>query len=464
MAAEIAPRRTGPGRVGPDPLDLDALTMRDRLAAGTLRAGDVAEAVIARAARREPEVQAFAWFDEGHLRAEADRLDRLRRTGRPVGPLHGLPVGVKDVIDTRGIPTGNGTAIDEGRVPTEDAFVVHRLRAAGALIAAKTVTAEMAYLHPGPTRNPADLARTPGGSSQGSAAAVAAGVLPLAVGTQTSGSVIRPASFCGVVGFKPTFGLIPRTGILAQSPSLDCVGVFAGSLEGAAMLAEALIGDDPGDPATAPRAPLRLLEVAAAAPPVRPTVAILHLAPGDLAPEPDMAAAMAEVEGALADAAFALALPALFDEALAARERINLAEMAKCYHPHERRGAALMSETLAGALERGRAIPARDYLAALDWPRVLNAALDAIFERCDAILTPAAPGPAPGPETTGSAAFNALWSLCGVPAVTMPLLTSSEGLPMGLQVVGRRGDDARLLRTARWLWATLASSQGDPHA
>jgi aspartyl-tRNA(Asn)/glutamyl-tRNA(Gln) amidotransferase subunit A len=208
-------------------LNLDALTMRDRLAAGALRASDVAEAVIARAARREPELQAFAWFDEGYLRAEADRLDRLRRTGHPVGPLHGLPVGVKEVIDTRGIPTSNGTAIDEGRVPTEDAFVVRRLRAAGALVAAKTVTAEMAYLHPGSTRNPADLARTPGGSSQGSAAAVGAGMLPLAIGTQTSGSVIRPASFCGVVGYKPSFGLIPRTGILVQSPSLDCVGVFA---------------------------------------------------------------------------------------------------------------------------------------------------------------------------------------------------------------------------------------------
>jgi hypothetical protein len=192
------------------------------------------------------------------------------------------------------------------------------------------------------------------------------------------------------------------------------------------MLAEVLIGDDPGDLTTARRAPLRLLEVAAAAPPVRPTVAVLHLAPGSLAPEPDMAAAMAEVEAVLADAAFALALPSLFDEALAARERINLAEMAKCYHPHERRGAALMSETLASALERGRAIPARDYLAALDWPRVLNSALDTIFERCDAIVTPAAPGPAPGRETTGSAIFNALWSLCGVPAVTLPLLTSSR--------------------------------------
>lgn len=459
MAADNSPRRPGA-----DLLDLDTLTLRDRLATGALRAGEVAEAVISRVAEHEPEVQAFAWFDAGTLRAEADRLDRLRRTGLPVGPLHGIPVGVKDIIDTRGIPTCNGTAIDEGRVPSEDAFVVRRLRAAGALIAAKTVTAEMAYLHPGPTRNPADPSRTPGGSSQGSAAAVSAGMLPLCVGTQTGGSVIRPASFCGVVGFKPSFGLIPRTGILTQSPSLDCVGVFAGSIEAAALLAEVLMGDDPSDPATTPRAPLRLLDIASSVPPVRPTLAILHLSPGGLAPESDMAAALAEVEAALGEAAFALTLPSLFDEALPARECINLAEMAKCYHPHERRGAALMSETLAGAMERGRAIPARDYLAALDWPRVLNAALDTIFDRCDAIVTPAAPGAAPGAETTGSSAFNGLWSLCGVPTVTLPLLTSSDGMPMGLQVVGRRGDDARLLRTARWIWTTLASSQGESHA
>ena len=457
MAPDAVSRRAGPS---PGPLDLDVLAMRDRLAAGSLRASEVAEAVIARAALLEPEVQAFAWFDEAHLRAEADRLDRLRRTGRPIGPLHGLPVGVKDIIDTRGIPTENGTAIDAGRVPPEDAFVVRRLRAAGALLAAKTVTCELAYLHPGPTRNPADPSRTPGGSSQGSAAAVAAGMLPLALGTQTGGSVIRPASYCGVVGYKPTFGLIPRTGILAQAPSLDCVGVFAGNIEGVALLAEALIGDDPGDPATSPRAPLRLPEIAASPPPVRPTLAVLHVGPGRMVPEPDMVEAMAEVEAALGEAAFAIELPALFDEALAVRERINLAEMSKCYHAYERRGTALLSGVLMDALERGRAIPARDYLAALDWPRVLGAALDAIFDRCDAIITPAALGPAPGRETTGSAALNALWSLCGVPVVTLPLLLSSEGLPMGLQVVGRHGDDARLLRTARWLWATMSVREG----
>lgn len=458
MAPDALTRRAVPVL---GPLDLDALAMRDRLASGALRAREVAEAVIARVESCEPEVRAFAWFDEDHLRAEADRLDRLRRTGLPVGPLHGIPIGVKDVIDTRGIPTENGTAIDAGRVPAADAFVVRRLHAAGALVAAKTVTAELAYLQPGPTRNPADPSRTPGGSSQGSAAAVGAGMLPLALGTQTGGSVIRPASFCGVVGYKPTYGLIPRTGILAQSPSLDCVGVFSRSVEGAALLAEALIGDDPGDPATDPHARLHLLEIAASSPPVRPTLAVLHRGPGGLAPEPDMAEAMAEVEAALGESAFAIELPSLFDEALGARERINLAEMAKCYHAYERRGAELLSEPLMEALERGRAIPARDYLAALDWPRVLGAALDAIFDRCDAIITPAAPGPAPGPETTGSAVFNVLWSLCGVPAVTLPLLLSSDGLPMGVQVVGRRGDDARLLRTARWLWVRLSASEGD---
>ncbi len=432
-----------------------ALALRDRLASGGLSAEDVTRACLDRIAAREPEVHAFAWVDPEHALAEARARDAHRRTGRPIGSLHGLPVGLKDIIDTARIPTENGTPLDAGRVPARDAFVAARLRAAGAVILGKTATTELAYLHPSPTRHPRDPERTPGGSSSGSAAAVTDGMLPLAVGTQTGGSVIRPAAFCGTVGFKPSFGAIPRTGILTQSPSLDTVGVFARCIEDAALIAEVLFGHDPADRATSPAPHPRLLETALTDPPVTPTLAFVRTPFWDEA-EPQTQAALTELAAALGEQCFEVELPAIFAEAHAIRQRINFAEMAKCYHGYERRGASLLSPEITEAIEAGKATPARDYIAALDWPEVLNTGLEEVFARCDAILAPAAPGPAPGRETTGNAVFNGLWTLCGTPAITLPLLEAEGGWPMGVQLIGPRGGDARLLRTARWLAGRLA--------
>ncbi|MFC4666924.1 amidase [Seohaeicola nanhaiensis] len=442
-------------RDNPDALlSLSAVELRDRLASGALRAVELVEACLARIAAVEPEVQAWAWLDGDHALQQARQLDHWRQSGRQPGPLHGLPVGLKDIIDTEGIPTANGTPIDEGRVPAQDAWIVARLRAAGAIVLGKTVTTECAFLHPGKTRNPHNPAHTPGGSSSGSAAAVAAGMVPLAVGTQTGGSVIRPAAFCGVVGMKPSFGMIPRTGVLMQSPFLDTVGVFARSIEDCALLAEVLYGHDTADRATQPRPTPRLLDTARAKTPVPPTFAFVR-PPGWEEADPDMRAAIEELAGLLGDQCFEAPLDG-FDEIAAIRQRINEAEMAKCYYGLERRGRGLLSPVLAEAIDAGKAVLARDYLSALDWREVLNAALDRIFDRCDAILCPAAPGPAPeGLGSTGSSIFNGLWTLAGVPAITLPLFSAGNGLPMGAQLVGRRGDDARLMRTARWLAAYL---------
>lgn len=252
-----------------DPLSLDAVTLRDRIASGDLSALEVTEACLARIAARDDVVRAWVWIDADHARAQARRLDGLRASGAPLGRLHGLPVGLKDVIDTAGLPTENGCPFDAGRVPEKDATIVTRLKAEGAVIMGKTVTTELAYMQPRQTTNPHNPAHTPGGSSSGSAAAVANGHVPLAVGTQTGGSVIRPASFCGVTGFKPSFGALPRTGVLMQSHTLDTLGVFAKDIEGAALLAEALFGQDAGDPDSAPVPAPRLLETARAAPPQR---------------------------------------------------------------------------------------------------------------------------------------------------------------------------------------------------
>lgn len=461
----VQKNRTGRDRSGPDPLlSLGAVELRDRLARGAVRAVEYAEACLKWIATREPEVQAWAYLDGDDVMAQAQRLDKLRASGAAIGPLHGLPVALKDIIDTARMPTENGTALDKGRVPREDAFVTARLRAAGAIIMGKTVTTELAFLHPGKTRNPHDAAHTPGGSSSGSAAAVAAGMVPLAVGTQTGGSVIRPAAFCGITGFKPSFGMVPRTGMLIQSPSLDTPGVFARTTEDAAMLAEVLYGHDPADSATEPAAAPRLLAVAQSAPPVTPTLAVVMPPHADQA-DPEAREALEELAEALGEVCFPAPLPSIFGEAAAARERINFAEMAKNFYHYENRGRDSLSTETRDAMDKGKQVLARDYISALDYPKVLNAALAEIFERCDAILTLAAPGAAPADlTTTGNAIFNGLWTFCGTPTVTLPLLSASNGMPMGVQLVGRRGDDARLLRTARWLESHILTLSPEENA
>jgi Asp-tRNA(Asn)/Glu-tRNA(Gln) amidotransferase A subunit family amidase len=439
----------------PDPADLGALALRDALATGTLRAVELTRACLARVAQREPEVQAWAALDEGHALAQAEALDEKRLAGLPLGPLHGLPVGVKDIVDTRDLPTENGAAMDAGRRPEEDAWLVSRLRAAGAVILGKTVTTELAYLAPSKTRNPLALDRTPGGSSSGSAAAVAAGMVPLALGTQTGGSVIRPASFCGIVGFKPSFGLLPRSGVLRTSRRLDTVGTFGRSLEDAALLADVLAGHDPADPDTRPAASPQLLSIALSEPLVRPLLAFVKTpAWSDI--EPDCAAGFTELAAALGERCDEVELPGLFAEGASAHRRIMLAEIAHNLRHYYDRGANRLTEQTRAAVEEGRQIAAAEYLASLDWRETLYAGLEEVFDRYDAILTPAAPGQAPqGLQSTGSAAFNVLWSLTGVPAIALPLLNGADGLPVGVQLIGPRGDDGRLLRSARWLVKTL---------
>ena len=237
-----------------DLAQLSAVDAAAQLRAGDLGAREYAQALLERVHRREPEVQAWIHLDEQQLLSQADAADKALAAGAAPGALHGIPVGVKDIIDTRDMPTENGTVLHQGRQPREDALVVSRVRAAGGLIMGKTVTTELATYAPGKTRNPHNALHTPGGSSSGSAAAVAAGMVPLAIGTQTNGSVIRPASFCGVVGFKPTATWIPRTGVLQQSPVFDQIGVFARSVDDAALLVQCIANRDLSnisEPATA---------------------------------------------------------------------------------------------------------------------------------------------------------------------------------------------------------------------
>ncbi len=434
---------------------LSAIEATRRMREGELSSEEYVSDCLARIEAREDTVQAWAHLDPDHALEQARALDAARRAGEPCGPLHGLPVGIKDIIDTRFLPTENGTPIDAGRQPTEDARIVSLLREAGAVIMGKTVTTELAVYHPGKTRNPHNPEHTPGGSSSGSAAAVAAGMVPLAVGTQTNGSVIRPGAYCGVVGYKPTHGLISRHGVLLQSRPLDTIGVYANSVEEAALIADVLAVFDERDPDMQPRARPHLLERCRSEPPLDPVFAFVKGPAWDQA-EDETKAAFAELVEVLGNACTEVELPRPFDHAIEAHRTIMVADMAKSFRRYYEK-KDLLSDTLRQMIEEGRTVLAVDYSISRDWAEVYNAGLDEIFENADAILTPATTGTAPrGLDSTGSPVFCTLWTLCGTPAITLPLMEGENGLPLGVQLVGRRGDDGRLLRTARWLVEHLA--------
>ena len=425
---------------------------------GVIGSAQLVEACLARVREVDADVQAWAFLDPDHALAQARAADEFRLSGQPIGPLHGVPVGLKDIIDTGDMPTENGSVLHAGRTPSRDASVVAMLRAAGAVIMGKTVTTEFATRTPGKTRNPHNPAHTPGGSSSGSAAAVAAGMVPLALGSQTTGSTIRPASFCGVYGFKPTHGLIPRHGMFQLSRSLDHVGLFARTIEDVALLMEQLVGYDERDPDSRPRARIPYRDVAAEEPPLPPMFAFVKTARWDQV-DGDAKEAFAELIDHLGARVEELQLSPAAEEAFAWHNAISGPEIALNLRREWETGRDRLSASLRARIERGRAVPALDYLRARASIPELDASFTELFEqRYDAILTPAATGTAPkGLESTGDPAFCMLWTLCGMPALNVPLMQGANGLPLGVQIVGPRHGDARLLRTARWLVAQVGA-------
>jgi Asp-tRNA(Asn)/Glu-tRNA(Gln) amidotransferase A subunit family amidase len=429
---------------------------------GVISSQQLVEACLARVRETDAQVQAWAFLDAEHALAQARDADDYRLSGQAIGALHGVPVGIKDIIDTGDMPTENGSVLHAGRTPSRDATVVAMLRAAGAIIMGKTVTTEFATRQPGKTRNPHNPAHTPGGSSSGSAAAVAAGMVPLALGSQTNGSTIRPASYCGVYGFKPTHGLIPRHGMFQLSRTLDHVGLFARTIDDLALLMEQLAGYDERDPDSRPRARVPYREVAVEEPPLPPLFAFVKT-PRWEGVDDDARTAFAELMDVLGDRAEELELISA-DEAAAWHRVIMEAEMAVNLRREWEQGRERLSGAIRERIESGRAARAHDYLRALAAIPQLNASFTELFEqRYDAILTPASFGTAPaGLESTGDPAFCALWTLCGTPAVSVPLMQGANGLPLGVQLVGPRHGDGRLLRTARWLVSRVEADTGPP--
>ena len=421
---------------------------------------DYVASCSARIAAQEPRIQAWEWFDPSRAMAEAEE-----RAGGILTdlPLFGIPVGVKDIIATRGIPTRMGSRIFANNVPTHSAWVVRRLEALGGLVMGKTVTTEFAFRLPGKTRNPWNAGHTPGGSSSGSAAAVAAGFVPVAIGTQTLGSVIRPAAFCGVVGFKPSHGAISRTGIHPFSSTLDTVGVFARSVADAAWFGACLMGQDPRDESTAVRGDLKMLRVPLEPLGVAPRLAVVRTPMWGLATEAQKAhfdECVARLGGAGAIVR-EVNLPRAFEDAWDNVMVIMSHEAVKSFFPIESRHRIRLSPQLIELLDRGHRVTPEQYAKARAKREDYRRWLDGVFDRSDAIATIPATGEAPeGLSNTGDASFCSLWTQAGLPAITVPSGFGPRGLPLGLQIVGRYREDEHALKVATWVETTLGFKPG----
>ena len=420
-------------------LDLHTLTATEaarRIRQGKLTAVELMEAYLARIAEREPVVHTFAWFD-------ADAARKAASQARP-GPLHGIPVGVKDVLDTADMPSQYGSPIWDGWRPRADSAPVAWAKAAGAVVIGKTVTTEFATRKPGPTANPANPAHTPGGSSSGSAAGVGDAMFPLAYGTQTAGSIIRPAAYCGAVGYKPSYGMIDRAGMKIMSASLDTVGVMARSVADCALFAGAVSGRDLGDPDVRPgRAP---------------RIGVCRSPSWD-AVQPETEALMPRAVDALARAGAtvrAWELPDDFADLKAAHPIVMNRESARAMGWELAAHPDAISDGLRERLGFGLARSDAELAGAYQVFDRTQQALPSAMGDLDILLTPSAPGEAPeGLDWTGDPAFNFIWTSLHVPCVTVPAGMGRNGLPLGIQIVGRRGEDRAVLAWAQWVAAAI---------
>ncbi|NDR57161.1 amidase [Aliiruegeria sabulilitoris] len=447
---------------GRDLTQLPAAQAAAEIRSGVLTSEALVQACLARIAETDGTIQAWEYLDPEAALSQAREMDEIRRAGRATGPLHGVPVGLKDIVDTAHAPTAFGSPIFDGNRPAADACIVERLREAGAVILGKTRTTEFAFAHPTTTTNPWDSSRSPGGSSSGSAAAVAAGQVPLAVGTQTAGSVIRPASFCGVFGFKPTRGTISRRGVLQTSQTLDQVGVFGRTLEDVALLAEVLGSYDPSDPLSLPRPRPAMVAGVEAEPPVAPDIAWFDLAFHDRL-DPDAREGYEQVIEALGPRVQRFDVAPQLSDLGQVQQTIHEYEFLQNFRELIERDQDRLSPTLRAVIERARAISQAQYEDALAVKASAETFFAEHFKDFDAILAPSATGEAPllSAGTTGDPAFSRIWTLAGLPCVSLPILVGAQGLPIGTQLVGACELDDRLLRTASWLLKSLSENEED---
>jgi Asp-tRNA(Asn)/Glu-tRNA(Gln) amidotransferase A subunit family amidase len=447
----------------------DRLTATEALEAmqtGKISACDLLTQSLDTIAHQEPDVQAWEYLDRAAALKQAQLLDSGYPAGQPAGTLQGIPIAVKDIFATRDMPTGWGTPIHQGAMLGYDAAVVERLQTAGAIIVGKTVTTEYATARPGKTRNPHNFNHTPGGSSSGSAAAVAAGMVPLALGTQTMGSILRPAAYCGVLGFKPSFGSISRYGAMPVCRELDHVGIFAQTVADVQLLCSVLAGPDGRDPDCCGNPSLQRLRLESSdryAPRLASPRLALWKTPFWHRIEPetqqrflDCAALIQGVEQA--DITF-IDLPsefATYYEDTQTLMSIGLAvNHGRDYNAH----ADQLSAKLREWIERGRQTMAIDYGNIRQRTVEYSVVLTKVFAEYDAILTPVTTAPAPANlEDTGSPILCTLSTLCGLPAISIPAGKTANGLPLAIQMIGQKYGDRTLLQIADWLHTLLQES------
>ncbi len=434
-------------------IDLTATEARDMMAKGEITAEAYTKAHLDHIAVRDKDVEAFAHLDPGHALEQARAADKHRASGKGLGALHGLPVGIKDIINTADMPTQNGSPLFKGYQPEKDATCVAVLRAAGAIILGKTVTTELANRTPGKTKNPHNAAHTPGGSSSGSAAGVAAKMMPLALGTQTGGSVIRPGSFNGIHALKPTLGLISRTGATLQSNTLDTIGVYGRSLADLALITDALSQFDPSDDVSYQRVRPNLGAMLAAGVQAKPKLAFFKSPAWEFA-EDGAKAELAKIVKLMGPAVEEIEIPALAD---IVKHHANVmgAENAHFYGPLLKRDPKGVSPMLTEVLNAGAKVLGHDYVAALQAREAMYEQVEKVLGRYSALLTLPSCGPAPkGLGSTGNAVFNGMWTLLGVPCLSLPLMQVG-GMPCGVQLIGMRRDEGRLLATGHWVEDTV---------
>ena len=441
--------------------DLTAIEAADLIQRRDISSLELVEALLARIERVEPALRSFVTVDAQGARAAAKAADAALQAGQGTGALHGVPFAAKDIYDAEGLPTIAGYPPLAGTVATSDAFSVARMKAAGAVVIGKTVTTQFASGDPSPTRNPWRADRTPGGSSSGSAAAVAARLVPIALGTQTGGSILRPAAYNGVVGLKPTYGRVSRRGIVPLSWTLDHAGPIVRSVGDAALVLGVLAGHDPLDPRSLPAAPFDPGAARAALPEPRLGLLVDFI---DRA-EANVRAHLLEVVTRLRDAGatvIEIRLRSSFDLYLAVQRLTMQAEAAAVHAGWIARDRQHYSPRIRAEAMVGQLLPSWVYLQSQRVRRRLAAETSELAAEFDTFLLPTASNLAPGPETTGDPSFQSPWSLIGWPSISLPSGISSDGLPFAVQLVARRLDEVTLLRAARRVEEVLGFSARPP--
>ena len=434
-----------------DIASLSANELVTKLKSGDLSSVELCKLYIKRINEFEKDVQAWSFLDKKILLEKAEEADEYRKSGKPLGALHGLPIAIKDIIGTYDMPTECGTVFRKKMSSSQDSEIVNLLKTAGAIIMGKTVTCELAYIHPSKTKNPHDYTRTPGGSSSGSAAAVASHMAHLSIGSQTGGSIIRPASYCGVVGYKPSYGLISRNGVLKTSDKLDTMGVFGKTVKDVALLAKTLIKKDLHDTSTVHFAADDMIKVCEEGPIFEPKF-IFYKTDKWKNIDKESQKAFEFLINKFKKNIEVFDMPSYFKEIPIHHQVIHETDLANNFQIYYKKNKNKLSKEMRDAIERGMKYSAKEYTDAIDFMKQSYESYKEVFEDYHGIITPSSSGVADkGLKSTGSADFQKTWTYLGLPTISLPLLTGENNLPLGVQLVGNKLDDLRFLGTANWL-------------